>query len=547
MKYMKKYNIFLYLFSVPFFFLSLQSCNDFLDKMPDSRAEVDTQDEIEKMLVSAYPEISYIYVAELSSDNTDDVGGENNPYFDRFDKEVFNWIATDQTNNESPLQLWEACYSAASSANHALQAIEQTNSQLYAAEKAEALLARAYAHFVLVNMFCQHYDKTYAESDLGIPYAEKPETTLNPQYERGTVAEVYRKIDRDIQEALPNVSDVYYKVPKYHFNVQAAYAFAARFYLYYEDFDKAIEYATKALGAVPQNVMRDNAALALMPRDPLANVSTQYISQNSKANFLLNAHYSNLGTVYGAYYTGSRFNHSRIVSETESISLTAPWGASSTYKLRPWVYSGTNLDKTLLPRLPYIFEYTDPVAGIGYRRTVHAVFTAEETLLVRAEAYILKNRFDEALADINIWVKSSTNSTTDLTLENVNRWVTSFEYYTPDKPTPRKEIHPAFSVQQGDQENLIQLLLFMRRYETMHTGLRWFDLKRYGIVVYRRLISGAGVALVYDNPLDERDLRRAIQIPTNVIAAGIAPNPRPELTIDPASGPLNETVVLDTK
>ena len=57
------------------------------------------------------------------------------------------------------------------------------------AAKGEALICRAYAHFVLVNVFCQHYDPAHPD-DLGIPYMEKAETELDPKYERGTVAEV---------------------------------------------------------------------------------------------------------------------------------------------------------------------------------------------------------------------------------------------------------------------------------------------------------------------------------------------------------------------
>ena len=44
--------------------LSIVSCDKFLDKLPDNRAEVDTEMEIEKILVYAYPQTSYILLSE---------------------------------------------------------------------------------------------------------------------------------------------------------------------------------------------------------------------------------------------------------------------------------------------------------------------------------------------------------------------------------------------------------------------------------------------------------------------------------------------------
>lgn len=47
------------------------SCSDYLDKMPDNRATVDTEEKITSLLVSAYPNSHYALIAEMSSDNTD--------------------------------------------------------------------------------------------------------------------------------------------------------------------------------------------------------------------------------------------------------------------------------------------------------------------------------------------------------------------------------------------------------------------------------------------------------------------------------------------
>lgn len=53
------------------------------------------------------------------------------------------------------------------------------------------------------------------------------------------------------------MSEDIYTQPKYHFNKKAAYAFAARFSLYYMNYDKTIEYANAVLGNNPASVLRD--------------------------------------------------------------------------------------------------------------------------------------------------------------------------------------------------------------------------------------------------------------------------------------------------
>ncbi|MDR0666990.1 MAG: RagB/SusD family nutrient uptake outer membrane protein [Prevotellaceae bacterium] len=505
------------------------SCDDFLSELPDNRTDVDSPEKARKLLVSAYPGIDYIVCTELSSDNVDDYG-DDNPNGSRFWEELYQWRDVTETDNESPAQIWSACYSAIASANQVLQSIAAMgDTEDMRASKGEALICRAYAHFILTNVFCQHYHPTLSETDLGIPYMEKPETELNPKYERPTVAFDYEKMAADIEAGLPLINDSQYDVPKYHFNRSAAHAFAARFYLYYQQWDKAIEYAGIVLGAAPQTLLRDNASLDTLPKDPLNLASTAYISETEKANLLLITAYSSLGYIYGAYYTCSRYSHGAVISTYETLQSRGPWGAFSanTFRLPPWVYRGTNLDKILLPRLPRLFEYTDPVAGIGYSRTVYAAFTVEEALLNRAEAYIMKKDYAKAMADIKLWVNNTVATGANLVTEaTIDTWAKNFNYYEPEKPTPKKRLAPpGFTIDDEKQENFLHFLLYIRRHETMHMGLRWFDVKRYGITVTRRVIQ-SNTPTATNNVLKVRDPRCAIQIPADVVSAGLTPNPR---------------------
>lgn len=501
------------------------SCDDFLDETPDNRAEVDSQVKIRKLLVSAYSEGNYALACELSSDNIEDTG-ESNPNTTRLFEQMANWEEVTEVDNDDLKNVWEGAYLAIANSNQALAAIDEIGEESLLAEKGEALITRAYSHFILVNVFCRHYNSATSDTDLGIPYMEAPETKLNPKYERGTVKEVYEKINADIEAALPLISDDVYEVAAYHFNQKAAYAFAARFNLFYENWEKAISYATEVLTTNPSSRLRDWTALGELPRsrEPVTNA---YI--NDPADLLAVPTGSSLGLYFGAFYVGSRFNHTEKIAEEQTLNAPMPWAPDGVllgyFNFRPFVYSGNNLDKTLFYKIPYLFEITDPVAGVGYTKTVMIPFTTDETLLVRAEAEIMLNRNDEALADLNAWTRGFYIPGAETTLDDINTFYNGLDYSSEDTPTQKKKLSPGFTVAAGMQENLIHYVLQCRRVLTLHEGLRWFDIKRYGIEVPRYQIQSNGAVKVLD-VLEKDDLRRALQLPQDVISAGVEANPR---------------------
>lgn len=301
----------------------LVACNDFLDQQPDNRTTIDSEEKAINMLVSAYPDNQPWLFLELASDNTDN-HGTNYSGWSRFWQQSYEWSDPTETNNESPANTWSSHYMAIANANQTLKAIEgmEMTDKLKAA-KGEALLCRAYAHFVLVNIFCQHYDPAYPD-DLGIPYMEAAETELDPKYERGTVVGVYEMIAKDVEEGLPLINDAIYSVPKYHFNKRAANAFAARFYLYYQKWDEAIACATAALSETPASTLRNYEELL---QYPMNNGSTQntaatyYIGTELPCNYLLATAYSSSGTYFGGYSTGVQYNHGQYIAKMKVSAL----------------------------------------------------------------------------------------------------------------------------------------------------------------------------------------------------------------------------------
>lgn len=506
--------------------MTLGACDSFLDTMPDNRAEIDTESKVTSLLVSAYPGNTPILMTEMSSDNAKD-NGSKNAVEDQVQEEAYLWQDITGSGNDSPKNFWDGCYGAIAAANHALAAIDEMgNPANLKAQRGEALLCRAYGHFALANVFCLAYNPQTASKDMGIPYSDAPETAVSPNYERGTMADLYAKIDADLTEGMPLINDEIYSVPKYHFNRKAAYAFGARFYLYYHKYDKAIECANVVLGSSPEKILRDWSAIYSSASNWGVRVD-MYISASEPANLLLLPVTSSWGYFGGPYTLGKRYGHAKGIFTKESVRAKGVWGnAYSSNALYP-AFSVWGIDeKLVVSKIGGYFQYTDKVNGIGYRKNVITAFTTDETLLCRAEAYALQGNLENATADINSWLYTHTANHIKRTTEDISTIYGGMDYMpleitNDNQRTPKKTLHPqGFTVAAGDQENVIQCILHMRRVETVHEGLRWQDIKRYGIEIAHNRDGQSDDVLKADDP------RRAIQLPQDVINAGLKANPR---------------------
>lgn len=501
----------------------LTSCSDFLNTMPDNRAEIDTKSKITSLLVSAYPSSTDVMMAEMSSDNVMDNGKRFTVELQEYE-DAYLWNDITGTGNDSPNSFWNACYRAVAAANQALEAIEDMgNPAGLNAQRGEALMCRAYAHFALANLFCLPYNPETAESDLGLPYSESPETKVFPYYERGNMKDLYAKINADIEAGLPLINDDIYSVPKYHFNRKAAYAFATRFNLYYLNYDKAIEYANVVLGSVPNKMMKNwNNIVMNTATDPTLRAN-MYISASESSNLLLLPVTSLWGRLVFPYYFGRRYGHSTVICDNETGRADGLWGNYT--NLLPFKNMWGFDEKLCVSKIAEYFEYTDKVNGVGYTRNVILAFSADETLLCRAEAYALKGTefLDKATEDINVWLSSHTLGGKQVTTNEIVDFYKAISY-TPlsnSKRTIKKRLNPrGFTVAEGSQMSMIQCILHLRRIETIHEGLRWQDIKRYGIEISHNRDGLASDELKVDDP------RRALQLPQDVITAGLEANPR---------------------
>ncbi|MEO8763429.1 MAG: RagB/SusD family nutrient uptake outer membrane protein [Ginsengibacter sp.] len=475
-----------------FLFAVSTSCNKYLEKEPDNRAKLDSPEKVSELLGTAYPQANYQSFAETMSDNVTDIGnGETNniihdPYF---------YIDTKENAQDTPENYWYGCYSAIAAANQALATISKAaNPNDYSAQKAEALVARAYAHFMLVNFFSKFYDQATATTDPGIPYVTEPETVFIKQYDRKTVQYDYDMIEKDLLEGLPFLQDKNYTIPRFHFNRAAASAFATRFYLYKKDYAKVIQYANEA---VP-----DNNFLPLLrgwntTYQDITDVTELfkiYANATEPANLLLVETISDWArNYYSNRYGVSEQKIAEIIPRPDAITK-----GIFAFKL----YSVSEGTHNLVPKIDEYFVKLSVNANIGTAYVMVPLFTAEEVLFNQAEAYAYLGNTNAAIADLNAYA---------------SRRILNYSVGT-HKMTPAK-INAAFGTT-DIMQGLILAILYYRRAEFIHEGLRWFDIVRYKIPVEHTLLGGQTVTLSADDP------RKVLQIPQSTSLAGLTPNAR---------------------
>ena len=515
----------------------LASCSDQLDTLPDNRTTLDTPKKISGLLVTAYPDRTPTLFNEWMSDNTDYMGAQNSQG-NRGGDQYFFWQEQTEGGNDSPEMVWMLYYEGVYKANEALAAIEDQGgpkNDILRNSKGEALLIRAYDHFILANEFCRPYNGKTSTKDAGLYYATgiADFSAAAEQSNRGTVADVYEKIAADIEAGIPLLNDTY-EVPKYHFNKQAAYAFATRFYLYYEKWEKAKEYADKLLGSNPAASLRDYRALQAMPlskSDQAVKIAEAYCSASADCNLLVQTSVSNAGMALAPWLTSKRYTLTNYLSETELFQSNNIWGTSSNLIWKPFTVNSGESNFALLMKLPREFEIRNTTTGSGYLRTLNVDFTMDEALLNRAEAEIMLGQNDAACADMTIWMKNFFNTNVTLTPTSVQTYFKTVPYAYADAakmvPSFKKHISPRFTIDaEGSvQESLLQCLLNFRRIETVHQGMRWMDIRRYNIEIPRRLIGANGKPSKNLDWLEKDDPRQVVQIPQSIREAGVAGNP----------------------
>lgn len=537
------------------------SCNDYLDTVPDNRTEIDTPEKVGKLVASAYPKACYAINFNARVDYVTDSELSNKEKLSNTDP--FFWREPNSTAQDSPNYLWSQCYRAISHANAAIEASARFDDELTAAYIAEARLARAYSHFLLVTTFAQMYDPTAPEANdehPGVPYVDESEDVSIKQYDRETVARTYERIGTDLTYGLEHLgSDAVHRVPRYHFNYAAAHTFASRYYAFRGEWEKVVEEASKVIPK-PTDIKEvapgirnvsatDPAAIFALDnfqpwttdyaKNGVKDVRPWYWRMTTKSNLLLCEMISSVASCGTMRYACS------LADTNNTVNSANPTGGK-------WAYmcSGDNKPFSWVGKYENQFTKNNIYSTTGNNYSIYMLLHAEEALFNRIEAYIHLGQLDEAVADLNIFCRTRifdhvTKDAYDeeehcLTLDRI------YDFYAKYKPangTPYEVLladggsknpdyfmnkYNAYDTSSWDvkRQALLHFLLDCRRNEFLFEGIRYWDMWRYRIPIYHvTQLDQQGPS----NWLMPGDDRWVLQIPEESVLSGVELNPRERL------------------
>lgn len=474
------------LIGLPLAAVLISSCSKYFEVNPDMRTELNTAEKVGQLLVTAYPSTDYFLFAETASDNATDKGPGDFGLNDIARGSYFWQELTRTDDSYSPNTYWLDMYKTIAAANHAIEAVDDNKAafgQQGQQYKGEALIVRAYAHHMLVSLFSKAYQINGDNSSYGIPYITLPEKNAIQLYDRGTVASVYEKIEKDLTEGMKLLKGITYKQSKFHFNEQAANAFAARFYLFKGEYEKVVTYSSAIF---PENNFKQNLRPVAGAWKTLGNTNKIFGSALESYNLLL----ANVNTNFSNLSANNRYGGGKEL--TDLITETNVTGG----KFYQYLTSiGGNAQK---PNLNKQF--------ITSGTAIQVLFSADEALMNRAEAYVHTNQYELALKDLNDFAAVRIDDY-DLEEHIITEQKVLNYYNTSDL-----------------KEGLVKVVLDFRQKAFAHEGLRWFDINRYDIEIEHKHYDSNMQKTI--DILKKGDLRRVFQLPASSALSGLPKNPR---------------------
>ena len=454
-------------------------CSDFLDgKSHDQVIVTTTKDYSELLYGSGYPSVDVMGITDEMSDDADwlvDQGIEKKQSVadDESFMMAYCWQPTLYeygTRVEFSSTQYYQLYTRISGCNAVLDGIDVAVGTQVERDrvKAEALASRAYLYLQLVNLYGQPYN--YDKSALGVPLKLTADIDEVGQ-PRNTVAEVYDFVERSLLEAIALMehNGLNTVEKNYRINLPAMHTILSRVYLYEERWREAVEQASAALklsGAIHDLTKEDDTAMTGL--------------------FSINSYRSDEAYwVYGnCSYSTNKQPSSALIDSFDANDVR--FNIESGLYLRGILENDPNNTMWGAPKV-YLGLYTRPKCnGVELTTgiTVPAIaIRASEALINRAEAYAQLGLDTEAFNDVE-----------KLRANRIRGYVS-----------------PAVN----EITDMLGYVRAERRREFCFEGMRWFDLRRYGMprIVHSFQMTGARLYYI----LDEKDPMYTLPLPSSVL------------------------------
>lgn len=451
--------------------MTLTSCGDFLEEV--------SQDEFEPKTASSFQELmngeGYIAnptdpITYMMDDDVQGCKGSKMSETQSARQAIFEWQPDYwQVENDCPSiysnikNSYQNLYKTIAACNIIIENLPGSEGEQKQKDitMAEAKTMRAFYYWRLVNTYALPYNDTQTspETNLGVPLVLESEVK-DEGAPRATVAEVYRQMIADVEEACRLYGDDTTNRGIYRINYTSAHLLASRIYLFTEQWDKVIEHATKALATAPQ----------------LANLKSYTIDNT---------------TVPTNGVTSKKFPETIFICGQKAMSSDCSLMGTCFGVSKDLASTYETMDRRMnIYLMPSGYDYY-PYRILKNCSDEHEfTWRTAELYLNRAEAYMNQYR-------------QGNNEAGQLAMDDLNTLrVNRYRVYT--------------DVQLTNADDLQTLLRDERRRELCFEGFRFFDLKRYGMPRLEHiLVSESGAQTRY--VLEERDPMYCVPLPGNAL------------------------------
>ena len=353
----------------------LTSCSGFLDEVDqDKLIPSKTEHYASVLLKCNHFDYPYFSGVDIMTDNLVEYKHSTEGGRKGF-KPKYTWQLEVELNENGDKiggnDMWEKAYKNIAIANYIIELIPEAQGEQV--EKmfieGEARFIRALNYFQLLNIYGQPFDPSTAASELGVPL--RLDNGVEQVYQRNTVQECYDQIVNDLLDAVSLIAESGITKSKFHPSVGTCQLLISRCYLYMQNWEKAAEYAGKAM---------EHGELVRIP-------ATAPIVTHESKEIMYSGQFSALTLYPEQYEKGWKVN-------PQLISL---FDQKNDLRFKRWF----SLIRGKIGKVYYCNKGTNEFSqdGRAFTRIVEAYLT-------RAEAYAHLNKVSEATADLVKYMKT---------------------------------------------------------------------------------------------------------------------------------------------